>query len=169
MDIEQNRNHVHGKKHIIFHVGRGWQGTAKTYVSVNRQENLFHHLFSFPTPPSFLTVFFYMKRGEKTTQMWWNGQWSGTVAFKALPLPCLSLFIFYLNKCCSIKQEAHILRNKSIKNQMGLISPCLFFFPFFSPYKIILGALTTTSSFSITKIIFYKSSTEQVNTSQTSM
>lgn len=39
--------------------------TVKTYESVKRQENLSHHLFSFSTPPSFMSVFFCMKREKK--------------------------------------------------------------------------------------------------------
>lgn len=128
------------EKYTIFSMGRGWQGTVNSSVSVNRRENLSLHP---PPPPCFITVFFLC--GSWTPQMLRNGKWSDTMAFKALLLPCPSLFMFYPNEWWSRKQEAK-LRNKNTRDQMGLITPScwtfFFFFLFLLPTKWSLGLLT---------------------------
>lgn len=91
-----------------------------------------------------------------------NGKWSDTMAFKALPLPCPSLFIFYPNKWWSKKQKSK-LWNKNTRDQVGLISPScwtfFFFFLFLLPNKVILG-VTNWATLSTSLKSFYKSSSK---------
>lgn len=103
-----------------FSMGWGWQDTVNSCASFNCQENLVLHLLVPLTPPSSSLLHHCLFLcGSRTAQMQRNGKWSGTMAFKALPLPCPSLFIFYPNKRWSRNQEAK-LRNKSTRDQVGL-------------------------------------------------
>lgn len=108
------------EKLTIFSRGRGWQGTGNSSASVNCRENLSLHLF-----PSLLPLFSSASSplhrslflcGSWTPQMRRNGKWSETMAFKALPLPCPNLFIFYPNKWWSKKTKIAKLWNKSTRD-----------------------------------------------------
>ena len=123
-----------------------------------------------PPPPSFITVFSLLC-GSRTPQMQRNGKWSDTMAFKALPLPCPSLFIFYPNKC-SRKQEAKTKKQKhqETKRALSLHLAELFFFSFVLPTKWSLGLLTKPHySLHISKNQLYKSSSKEQLSIWTSM
>lgn len=93
-----------------------------------------------PTPPSSSSLLHHclFLCGSRTPQMQQNGKWSGSTAFKALPLPRPSLFIFYPNKWWSRKQEA---KTKKQKHQRPSSPPScwsFFFFPLFTSLTISL-------------------------------
>lgn len=99
-------------------MGRGRQGTVD--VSADRRKS-FSSFLSVPPPscPSSLPHRYLFLCGNWTPKMRQNVKWSDTMAFKALPLPCPSLFMFYPNKWWSRKQEVK-LRNKNTRDQVGL-------------------------------------------------
>lgn len=107
-------NHI--LKYIEIHYfpyGKRLTRHRDTSAAVICWENLSLHLFLPPSPPSISVC------RNWTPRMQQNGKWSGTMAIKALPLPHLSLFIFYPNKWWSRKQVAK-LRNKSTRDHVGL-------------------------------------------------
>lgn len=124
--------------------------------------------FLFPLHPPFWLCFSTWKEGKKQPRC--DGMDNEAVPWPSKHFLCLAwVFSSFTSTSAVAENKKHKTKKQKHQKQNGPYLTISIFFSFFTPYKIILGSLTTTSSFSITKIIFYKSSTEQVNTSQTSM